>query len=206
MFLVPGAPAQPLLGLLWPQSCCGQPLNRTQGWAVLELLIPTSLDPHQGTSALSALLSNPARGAGPPLKPGVVCASTSPFPGPAGLLLMSTLVMPSQPFATLTRRTDVRLTSAPCCWQHGTPALPDPTRTDPETFLTLQRPLSIQPLWESPRAGFGMHLRAQHEPGQPHYGLCSATAGHRRYLLRFICKYRKDVMLFVWSVCLLILS
>lgn len=129
MFLVPGAPAQPLLGLLWPQSCCGQPLNRTQGWAVLELLIPASLDPHQGTSALSALLSSPARGAGPPLRPGVVCAPTSPFPGPAGLLLMSTLVMPSQPFATLTRRTDVRLTSAPCCWQHGTPALPDPTRT-----------------------------------------------------------------------------
>lgn len=52
-----------------------------------------------------------------------------------------------------------------------------------------------------------MHLQAQHEPGQsyPHYGLCSATLGYRHYLLHFICKYRKDV-LFIWSICLFILS
>lgn len=115
-------------------------------------------DTQQGTSAFSALLS-PARGAGSPLEPGALCASTSPFPGPAGLLLlMSTLLMPSQPFTTQTRRADVSLTSASCCWQHGAAALPGLTPMDRETFLTLQTPLSIQPPWDSPRTGYGMHL------------------------------------------------
>lgn len=53
-----------------------------------------------------------------------------------------------------------------------------------------------------------MHLRAQHEPGQsyPHYGLRSAAVGHRHYLLHLSCKYRKDVVLFIWSTCLFVRS
>lgn len=40
---------------------------------------PNLKDTHQGTSALPALLSSPARGAGSPLGLGQSCASTSPF-------------------------------------------------------------------------------------------------------------------------------
>lgn len=172
MFTVPGpAVAQEhqishWWGCLGPSPAVGslQRIRPVQlmGWAVLERLIPTSSDTkdtHQGTSAFSALLSSPAWGAGSPLEPGALCASTSSFAGPAGLfLLMSTLLMPFQPCTTQTPRADVRLTSAPCCWQLGAAVLPDLTRVDRETFLTLQRPFSIQPPWESPRTGCGMHL------------------------------------------------
>lgn len=81
---------------------------------------------HQGTSALSAL-SSPARGAGPLSGPGAFLC----FPFPLSwastglLLLMSTLLMPSRTFTTRTPKADVSLTSAPCCWQHGAPALLD---------------------------------------------------------------------------------
>lgn len=130
---------------------------------------------------------------------------TSPFPGPAGLvLLMSTVLLPPQPFTTQRARAHVSLTSAPCCWQHGPPALPGLTRMDRGTFLALQRPFN--PPGRAP--GQGQHLRVQREPGQsyPHYGLCPASVGCRRYLLPFVCKYRKDVVLFTPSICLSILS
>lgn len=124
--------------------------------------------PRNHTSALSSLLSSPAGSAGPPSGPGAVCVSTSPFSGPAGLLLlMSTLLMPSQPFTTQTPRADISLTSAPCCWQHGAPALPDLTRMDRGTFLTQQRPFSTQPPGRAPGQGVGCTYKPSMGQGSP---------------------------------------
>lgn len=184
-------------------------------------LIPPSLatkpkDTHQDVSQRVILPSLPSPaaqrggnspGAQDPVEP---CASPAHFPLPqagTGLLQLTyALPTPSKPFTTHTPKAKGSLTSAILllgAWSFF-------TGREQGTFLTLQRPFS--PYGRDPGRWLpltGCRTRAtqaQHEPGQPcpHYGPCSATIAYRCYLFYLICKYRKDVVLFIWSIHLYI--
>lgn len=173
---------------------------------------------------MSALSSSPAqgaqpRGSGPPLGLGPALRFPSPLPPspgerwapPADVCAASAV----QAFHNTDTESESSLTSAILllgAWAshpgwprlEGARDLPHPTET---LFSPYGRDLGR---WLPP-AGCRTHpapaIGAQQEPGQPcpHYGPCSATIAYRHYLFYLICKYRKDVLLFIWSLHLYIL-
>lgn len=208
--------------------------NKTRGRAAPEQLSPPSLttkpkDMHQdvseGRCCLVCPLQQPSAGhAAPGLRATLGAGAspalplpTSPLPQASTGLLQLMYVPPvlSKPFTTLTPKAKSSLTSAiPLlgAWpshlgwprSEGARDLPDPTETLFSPYggdLGRWLPPTGCRMCAAPAAG------AQHEPGQPcpHYGPCSATIAYRRYLFYLICKYRKDVVLFIWSVHLYIL-
>lgn len=112
--------------------------------------------------------------------------------------------MLSKPFTTLTPKAKRSLTSGILLLGAGS-CHPGLAGTERGTFLTLQRPHGTDlGCWPPPTACRVLQQppRALRQPGQPcpFYGLCSPTVAYRHYLFYLICKYTKDVVLFIWSI------
>lgn len=112
--------------------------------------------------------------------------------------------MLSKPFTTLTPKAKRSLTSGILLLGAGS-CHPGLAGTERGTFLTLQRPHGTDlGCWPPPTACRVLQQppRALRQPGQPCplYGLCSPTVAYRHYLFYLICKYTKDVVLFIWSI------